>query len=60
MKHIERRVAKLEQVASPSAVVFVWQDHESQEPALVRRFPDGVPENATVVLLRWSNGSAGA
>jgi hypothetical protein len=52
MKH---RLAKLEQAAAPGATLHVWvEDGETKEQAIARQFPEGEPDDATVVVYRWA------
>jgi hypothetical protein len=52
---IKRRLTKLEKAAAPGVTLNVFQeDGEKREQAIARRFPDGVPDDATVVVYRWA------
>jgi hypothetical protein len=48
--------AKLEREGRPAANVFyVWRNAptESAEEAIARRFPDGLPKDAQLVICSW-------
>jgi hypothetical protein len=52
----EKRVAELEQDRRPAPIVlYVWRDRpgETTEQAIARRFPDGVPAGARLVICSW-------
>jgi hypothetical protein len=55
--NLGRRLIRLEQEATPAMrVAYVWwkgPEEETEEQAIAQRFPDGVPADVRVVLLRW-------
>jgi hypothetical protein len=55
--HLERRLSRLEQEVTPAMrVAYVWwkcPEEETEEQAITQHFPDGVPADVRVVLLRW-------
>ena len=54
-----RRLAKLERERRPEAEVFyVWRRSppDTSAQAIARRFPDGVPACAQVVVVSWQVG----
>ena len=53
MTTLPRRLARLEQMASSGAAVYVWQDAGAD--VIERQFPEGVPEGITVVVYRWAD-----
>jgi hypothetical protein len=54
MTAIKQRLAKLEQAAAPGVTLHVWvEEGETREQAIIRQFPDGAPNDATVVVYRW-------
>ncbi len=57
MRAIEQRVLKLERAVSAADVCFVWLDasDETEEEALARQFPDGVPDNVVVTVFKWAD-----
>ncbi len=54
MTTLPRRLARLEQMASPGTVIYLWQDAGAD--VIARQFPEGVPEGTTIVVYRWANG----
>jgi hypothetical protein len=52
-----KRLAKLERKRQPAGETFmVWRDRAkgwTQEEALARRFPDGVPPGAKIIMFSW-------
>lgn len=56
MRAIEQRLAKLEQAATAETTVCAWVEAgETAEQAIARRFPEGVPNGATVMVYRWAD-----
>lgn len=53
MTTLPRRLARLEQAASPGAVIHVWQ--EPGADAVARRFPEGLPEGTSIVVYSWAD-----
>ncbi len=54
MRAIEQRLARLEQAAAPAVTLYAFaQPGETMKQAIARQFPDGAPENATVVVYRF-------
>jgi len=53
MTTLPRRLARREQMASPGAVIYLWQDAGAD--VIARQFPEGVPEGTTVVVYRWAD-----
>ncbi len=51
---LPRRLARFEQMASPGALIYLWQDAGAD--IIARQFPEGVPEGTTVVVYRWADG----
>jgi len=52
----DKRISRLEQKRRPRAKVIVaWHDapRESEEQAIARRCPKGVPANASLVICSW-------
>ena len=51
------RLNRLEQEMRPAMrVAYVWwkgPDEETKEQAIAQQFPDGVPADVRVVLVRW-------
>ena len=57
MRAIEQRLARLEQAAAPAVTLYAFaQPGETMKQAIARQFPDGAPENATVVVYRFQGG----
>ena len=54
--NLGRRLIRLEQEATPAmrvAHVWICPEEETEEQAIARQFPDGVPADVRVVLVRW-------
>ena len=53
----DKRLGKLERKRRPAGETFiVWRDRargETQEQAIARRFPDGVPPGAQIIHIGW-------
>jgi hypothetical protein len=53
----DKRLAKLERKRRPAGETFiVWRDRAkgwTEEEAIARRFPEGVPRGAQIVLFSW-------
>jgi len=53
----DKRLAKLERKRQPAGETFiVWLDREAgwtEEEAIARRFPEGEPPGAKIILLSW-------
>lgn len=49
-----RRLARLEGDAPAGAVFHVWG--EAGADAVARRFPEGVPPGATIIVYQWAVG----
>ena len=52
----DKRLAKLERKRPPARLVIVWRDRATgwtPEEAIARRFPDGVPPGAEIILFSW-------
>ncbi len=59
MKAIERRLVKIEQADRTAPAFHIWADAgESTEHAVFGRFPDGLAENAAVVVYSWAGDHA--
>jgi hypothetical protein len=62
--HLARRLSRLEQEVTPAMrVAYVWwkcPEEETEEQAIAKHFPDGVPADVRVVLLRWLTPGEGA
>jgi len=51
---LHRRLARLEKLITPRAIVCLWQ--EAGTDVVARRFPEGVPEAITVLVYGWAAG----
>jgi hypothetical protein len=52
----DKRIAKLERKRRPAKIIMIWQDREkgwTQEEAIARAYPEGVPPGAQIMLLSW-------
>ena len=57
MRVMERRVATLEQANPMGEAVYVFAGRdEPSEQVIARRFPEGAPRNARLVVYRWDDG----
>lgn len=55
MSGLSRRVGKLEHDVSAGPVLYLWPNFgETVEQAKARQFPEGIPENATLYILRFA------
>ena len=50
-----RRLARLEQTASPAETVHVWAGAETLADTIARRFPEGAPDGVRVLAYRWAD-----
>jgi hypothetical protein len=51
VKAIENRLGRLERKATADALYYVWADaSETEEQALARQFPDGLPDDCRAVV----------
>jgi hypothetical protein len=55
VSNLDRRLSKIEAVEFPKTRIIIWlDDKQTPEEAVAARFPDGVPDDAAINLLRWS------
>jgi hypothetical protein len=55
MKMIERRLLQLERDTPAEVQCFIWPAvGEPVDAAVARQFPEGIPENATVIVFRFA------
>ena len=56
MRVMERRLAHLEQDTPVRACCYAWAGvGETTDEAVARQFPDGPPDNATVIVFRFAD-----
>jgi hypothetical protein len=60
MKAIEQRVMRLEQDAPAEARCYAWANvGETADEAIAREFPNGLPDDATVIVFRFAEPQDG-
>ena len=59
MSDRDKRITRLERKPGRKPkIVFVWRDvlRESEEQAIARRYPKGVPAGTEILICRWQTG----
>ena len=60
MKVIERRLLQLEQDTPVQACCYAWASvGETVEEAVAQQFPNGPPDNATVIVFQFADPQDG-
>jgi len=54
MKVIERRLLQLEQDNPDRACCYAWASFGETVEAITQQFPDGPPDNPTVIVFRFA------